>query len=102
MFRDLGIAAVVLAAVIVLVAHGGCGGDDIVFPGGGLNPTGRPTGGMCKASGASCAGPLECCSQLCQAALCACLDRGSTCTFNNTCCSGNCIMTPGITQNTCS
>jgi hypothetical protein len=101
MFRDLGIALLVLATLIVVAAHGGCGGNDIVFPGTGLIPSVLPSGGSCKANGASCAAPADCCSQLCQAALCACLSKGATCTFPNTCCSGNCIATPGITQMTC-
>jgi hypothetical protein len=100
MVRDLGVAAVVLAILIVILAYGGCGGPDLIV-GSALPPSVIPTGGACKPANASCAGPLECCSQLCNAALCSCLSRGSTCTFSNTCCSGLCNITPGISQNTC-
>jgi hypothetical protein len=100
MYRDLGLAALVLAALIVVLAHGGCGGNDIVI-GSAIPPSVIPTGGQCMPNGSSCASPLDCCSQLCQAAICACLSRGATCSFNNTCCSGVCNMQAGISQNVC-
>jgi hypothetical protein len=100
MLRDLGLATLVLAILIVILAHGGCGGPDLVV-GSTTRPTAFPTGVLCKAQGEFCAAPIDCCSQLCQAAQCSCLSRGSACSFDNTCCSGVCNATPGVFQNTC-
>jgi insecticidal peptide len=82
-----------LVAALIVLAVGagavGCGGNDLVV-GGTVRPTVLPTGTTCLPRDARCTTPAECCSGLCQAAVCSCVLAGGPCSANNTCCSNSC------------
>lgn len=80
-----------IAALIALaVATGavGCGGNDLVI--GSSVPFVPPTGVACLARDAPCTDPAQCCSGLCQAAVCDCVSAGGFCATSNECCSNSC------------
>jgi hypothetical protein len=93
--RHLIACTAALAVLLVVIAHGGCGGDDIVFPGGGFRPTVLPTGGACKGRNQTCVGPLECCSRMCEDGICDCAARTEFCSIDANCCSGSCNISTG-------
>ena len=81
----------IFSALLVLavgVGAVGCGGNDLVV--GSSVPIVRPTGTACLARDASCALPTDCCSGLCQAAVCDCVSAGGFCSTDNICCSNSC------------
>lgn len=54
-----------LAGVCLLFAAGGCGGEDLVFPGMIPTPVATTTPTTCVASGGSCTLSSDCCSGNC-------------------------------------
>jgi hypothetical protein len=80
-----GAALIVLA---VAVGAAACGGNDLLI--GSSVPVVLPTGIACLARDAPCQVPSECCSGLCQAAVCDCVASGGFCAASNECCNNSC------------
>lgn len=93
------VAVVMLLGGLVAAFSGstGCGGSDIVIGSTTIpipSTTGTPgTPGGCRGLDQPCARPADCCSGLCQGAICDCASRTEFCTANAQCCNANCNFT---------